>query len=204
LRRWPIPTPGAQYTSIDYTQVVDDHAVLASIGSVADALDTALAESFVDSHETELIADRVWRSRAQLELATVEYVSWFNHDRLHESLGDILPLEFEALHAPKPTRNSPISVNGSVAAIAPRPANGLTMRRFSTTGADSGLQALFTRRQRRCCPERLSSGRPSRRHRTKRSPPASPTSSLVTLAGTTTRKPTNHVPVKPGPAQRVR
>ena len=44
-----------------------------------------MAESFVDSFKTELIADRVWRTRAQLELAIVEYISWFNHDRLHES-----------------------------------------------------------------------------------------------------------------------
>jgi putative transposase len=80
---------GSQYTSADYTRVLDDYRVLASIGSVADAYDNALAESFVDSHKTELIADRVWRSRAKLELATVEYIGWFNHDRLHESLGDI-------------------------------------------------------------------------------------------------------------------
>src|SRR5207245_628623 len=77
---------GSQYTSIDYTQVLDDHLVLASIGTVGDALDNALAESYVDSYKTELIADRVWRSRAQVELATVQYVSWFNHDRLHSSL----------------------------------------------------------------------------------------------------------------------
>jgi len=78
---------GSQYTSADYTQVLDDHRVLASIGSAGDADDNALAESFVDSDKTELIADRVWRSRTQLELAAVEYVSWFNHDPLHESLG---------------------------------------------------------------------------------------------------------------------
>ena len=53
---------GSQYTSIDYTQTLDDHRVLASIGTVGDALDNALAESFVDSYKTELIADRVWRS----------------------------------------------------------------------------------------------------------------------------------------------
>ena len=47
-----------------------------------------MAESFVNSYKTELIADRVWRSRAQIELAPVEYVSRFNHDRLHETLGD--------------------------------------------------------------------------------------------------------------------
>ena len=66
---------GSQYTSFDYTQVLDDHEVLASIGSVGDALDNALSESFVDSYKTELIADRVWRSQAQLELATVECVA---------------------------------------------------------------------------------------------------------------------------------
>jgi putative transposase len=59
----------------------------------------AMAESFVDSFKTELIADRVWRTRAQLELSVVEYIAWFNHDRLHESLGDIPPVEFEELHA---------------------------------------------------------------------------------------------------------
>jgi putative transposase len=92
---------GSQYTSADYTQVLDDHRVLASVGSVGDAYDNALAESFVDSFKTELIADRVWRTRSQLELAVVEYISWFNHDRLHESLGDIPPAEFETLAAPR-------------------------------------------------------------------------------------------------------
>ena len=53
----------SQYTSIDYTQTLADHGVLASVGSVGDAYDNALAESFVDSFKTELIADRVWRSR---------------------------------------------------------------------------------------------------------------------------------------------
>ena len=77
--------------------MVDDHHVLGSIGSVGDAYDNALAESFVDTFKTELIADRVWRTRTQLELAIVEWVAWFNTDRLHESLGDIPPAEFETL-----------------------------------------------------------------------------------------------------------
>jgi putative transposase len=55
----------------------------------------------VDSFKTELIADRVWRTRSQLELAVVEYIGWFNHDRLHEALGDTRPAEMEALHAPR-------------------------------------------------------------------------------------------------------
>ncbi len=44
-----------------------------------------MAESFVDSFKTELIADRVWRTRSQLELAIVEYVAWFNNSRLHSA-----------------------------------------------------------------------------------------------------------------------
>ncbi len=90
---------GSQYTSIDYTQTLTDHGVLASVGSVGDAYDNALAESFVDSFKTELIADRVWPTRSGLELAVVEYVGWFNDARLHESLADLPPVEFEALYA---------------------------------------------------------------------------------------------------------
>src|SRR6059036_501815 len=92
LRR---PVETGQYTSGDYTQTLDDHGVLASVGSVGDAYDNALAESFVDSFKTQLIADRVWRTRAQLELAIVEYVGWFNSARLHSALGDRPPADFE-------------------------------------------------------------------------------------------------------------
>jgi putative transposase len=129
---------GSQYTAEDYTQVLDDHEVLQSIGTVADALDNALAESFVDSYKTELIADRVWRSRSQLELATVEYVGWFNHERLHEALGDIPPVEFEQRHALIEPLDGPISGDGSVAVLSPRTADGLRTRRFSTLGVDPG------------------------------------------------------------------
>src|SRR5213594_3588319 len=93
------PVERGQYTSIDYTQTLDDHGVLASIGSVGDAFDNATAESFVDSFKTELIRDRVWRTRSQLELAIVEYVAWFNNERLHTSLGGVPPAEYEQLQA---------------------------------------------------------------------------------------------------------
>jgi putative transposase len=73
--------------------------VLASVGSVGDAYDNALAESFVDSFKTELIRDRVWRTRSQLELAVVEYIGWYNAARLHQSLGDFPPIEYEQRHA---------------------------------------------------------------------------------------------------------
>jgi len=58
---------GAQYTAGDYTQELTDQRVLGSIGTVGDAYDNALAESFVDTYKTELISDRVWRSRAELD-----------------------------------------------------------------------------------------------------------------------------------------
>jgi len=90
---------GSQYTSFDYSQTLDDHRVQASIGSVGDAYDNALAESFVDTFKTELIRDRVWRSRSQLELAIVEYVAWFNTERLHSALGDIPPAEYEEVES---------------------------------------------------------------------------------------------------------
>lgn len=87
---------GSQYTSEDYQQQLSDARVLASIGTVGDAYDNAMAESFVDSFKTELITDRVWRTRSQLELAIVEYVAWFNSSRLHSALGYRPPAEIEA------------------------------------------------------------------------------------------------------------
>ena len=135
LRR---PVDPAQYTSYAFGQVLDDHGVLGSIGSVGDAFDNALAESFVDSFKTELIADRVWRTRTQLELAVVEYVGWFNHDRLHEALGDIPPAEFEQRHRAQ----AAISGNGSVAVLAPRAADRLYAPRLERERASHPQTAL--------------------------------------------------------------
>jgi putative transposase len=89
---------GSQYLSGDYTQTLADHEVLASVGSTGDAYDNSMAESFIDSFKTELINDRVWRTRSQLELAIVEYISWFNDSRLHENLADRTPREIEELY----------------------------------------------------------------------------------------------------------
>jgi transposase InsO family protein len=102
---------GSQYTSYAFQQELDDHGVLASIGSVGDAFDNALAESFVDTFKTELIADRVWRTRSQLELAIVEWVAWFNTQRLHQSLGDLPPAEFEDLYARADRPDLSLSIN---------------------------------------------------------------------------------------------
>jgi putative transposase len=92
---------GSQYVSGDYTQTLADHDVLASVGSTGDAYDNSMAESFVDSFKTELINDRVWRTRGQLELAIVEYIAWFNNSRLHENLDDRPPREIEELYTVK-------------------------------------------------------------------------------------------------------
>ena len=98
---------GSQYTSFAFQQELDDHRVLQSIGTVGDAYDNAMAESFVDTFKTELIADRVWRTRSQLELAIVEWVAWFNAERLHQSLSDIPPAEIEALYAARTRPSTP-------------------------------------------------------------------------------------------------
>ncbi len=115
---------GSQYTSHDYRQELNDQHVLASIGTVGDCFDNALAESFVDSYKTELIADRVWRTRTQLELATCEYVAWFNHVRWHSSIGYRPPAEHEhdwwtARRAELATPATVVDINGrSISSVA--------------------------------------------------------------------------------------
>lgn len=128
---------GSQYTSWDYAQVIDDHRVLASVGSVGDAYDNALAESFVDSFKTELIKDRIWQTRSQVELAILEYVDWFNNRRLHESLGDIPPAEFEAEWVAR----TAIPDGLSVAAPSPRASRRLTTRRLEHTATEITVPA---------------------------------------------------------------
>ena len=65
------------------SQRLDEEGCDGSSSASCGAASDALAESFVDSFKTELIRDRVWRTRSQLELAIVEYVAWFNTERLH-------------------------------------------------------------------------------------------------------------------------
>ncbi len=77
---------GSQYGSEDFADALLAHEILASVGSTGDAFDNAMAESLVDSFKTELIADRVWRTRAQLEFAIVASVGWYRsagRDRAH-------------------------------------------------------------------------------------------------------------------------
>lgn len=70
-----------------------------SIGSVADAYDNAMAESTIGLFKNELIRRKgPWRTLDDVEIATLEYVDWFNNRRLHSELGDIPPAEHEANH----------------------------------------------------------------------------------------------------------
>jgi putative transposase len=90
---------GSQYTSIRYTERLATAGAVPSIGSVGDPIDNAVAETTIGIYKTELIRRRgPWRNIDQVDIATLEYVDWFNHRRLHGQLGMIPPAEFDASH----------------------------------------------------------------------------------------------------------
>jgi putative transposase len=87
---------GSQYTSIRYTSRLTDAGAVASIGSVGDSYDNALAESVIGLYKTECVhREGPWRSVDDVELATLNWVWWFNETRLHSALGHIPPIEYE-------------------------------------------------------------------------------------------------------------
>ncbi len=88
---------GSQYDSIRYTERLAEAGIEPSVGSKGDSYDNALAETINGLYKTELIRKRApWKTREALELATLEWVAWFNHHRLLESIGYIPPAEAEA------------------------------------------------------------------------------------------------------------
>jgi putative transposase len=90
---------GSQYTAIRYAERLLDAGALASIGTVGDSFDNALAESVVGLYKTECVRhDGPFRGMDDLELATADWVWWFNHNRIHGSIGHVPPVEFEAAH----------------------------------------------------------------------------------------------------------
>jgi putative transposase len=90
---------GVQYLAIRYTERLAEAGAVASVGSRGDSYDNALAESFNGLYKTELIRHRgPWRGLEDVEYATLEYVDWFNHRRLHGELGMVPPAEFEAAY----------------------------------------------------------------------------------------------------------
>jgi putative transposase len=91
---------GSQFTSVRFTERLDEIGARPSIGTIADSYDNALAETTNGLYKTECVygpdAPRPWDDVDELELATLSWVHWFNEDRLHGHCGDIPPAEFEA------------------------------------------------------------------------------------------------------------
>jgi putative transposase len=95
---------GSQYVSIAYTDRIEELGMTASIGTVGDSYDNAMAESVMGIFKTELhrnpavLSDNGghWKGLDDLEIATCAWVSWFNEERLHGELGDRTPIEVEA------------------------------------------------------------------------------------------------------------
>jgi putative transposase len=95
---------GSQYTSIAYTERLDDVGAAPSIGTVGDSYENALAESIIGLYKTELHRNPAalaanggpWKGLDDLETATCAWVSWFNSERLHSELDDCPPAEVEA------------------------------------------------------------------------------------------------------------
>ena len=90
---------GSQYTSIAFTERLAEAGIDASVGTVGDALDNALAESVIGLFKTELIRRRgPWRTVEHVEAATLHWIDWFNRHRLLEVNGDLPPIELEQAH----------------------------------------------------------------------------------------------------------
>jgi putative transposase len=90
---------GSQYTSFRFTQHLIDSGVDASIGTVGDALDNALAESLIGLYKTELIKPRgPWHNIREVDVATAAWVDWYNNRRLHGACQGRPPVEFETLY----------------------------------------------------------------------------------------------------------
>ncbi len=93
-----------QYLAIRYTDRLDEAGAVASVGSKGDSYDNAMAESFIGLYKTELIERHgPWRGLTHVEHATLGYIDWFNHDRLHGELGMRPPAEYEAINSPQVT-----------------------------------------------------------------------------------------------------
>jgi putative transposase len=90
---------GSQYTSFRFTQHLIDSGIDASIGTVGDALDNALAESAIGLYKTELIKPQgPWHNKNEVDIATTAWVEWYNDRRLHQACGYRPPTEFETLY----------------------------------------------------------------------------------------------------------
>ncbi len=88
---------GSQYVSIRYSERLAEANIAPSVGSKGDSYDNALAETINGLYKAEMIHRRApWKTKESVEIATLEWVSWFNHHRLLEPIGYIPPAEAEA------------------------------------------------------------------------------------------------------------
>jgi putative transposase len=95
---------GVQYLAVRSSERLAEAGVVASVGSRGDSYDNALAESFHGLYKAELIRHQgPWQGLDGVEHATLEYVDWFNHHRLHGELGMIPPAEYEARYDERAT-----------------------------------------------------------------------------------------------------
>ena len=90
---------GVQYLSIRYSERLAEAGIEPSVGSVGDSYDNALAETINGLYKAEVIwPNGPWRILEEVEFATLEWVDWFNHRRLLEPIGNVPPVEFEAMY----------------------------------------------------------------------------------------------------------
>lgn len=90
---------GAQYMSVAYSERLDTAGIKPSTGLVGSSHDNALAESIIGLHKTELVKrQRPWKGFDDLEIATAEWVDWYNHRRPHEYCDDLTPVQAEQAH----------------------------------------------------------------------------------------------------------
>ncbi|BAY00261.1 putative transposase for insertion sequence element IS986/IS6110 [Mycobacteroides stephanolepidis] len=99
---------GSQYVSIRYSERLAEANIAGSVGAVGDSYDNALAETINGLYKTELIKPRKpWKTVDQVEIATAEWVDWFNHRRLYQYCGDIPPAEPENAYYARFTAHQP-------------------------------------------------------------------------------------------------
>ena len=88
---------GVQYLQVHYTERLAEAGAVTSVGSRGDSYDNALAESVIGLYKAEMVRRQgPWRGAGDLELATLEWVDWFNHRRLFSAIGYVPPAEYEA------------------------------------------------------------------------------------------------------------
>lgn len=104
---------GVQYVAVRYTQRLAEAGAVASVGSTGDSYDNALAEAFNSLFKAELVRNKgPWKHIDDLEIATAEYIDWFNHRRLHGEIGLVPPAELENTYYRQNT--APVTTEASV------------------------------------------------------------------------------------------